>query len=175
MFGQGLLALMAVVMVLALPLSAGARTNFAGAPARGVLGDHTGGADGGSCSEADETPELIECTGDIEWSLDEPTLIALMRSFDVRMSEVACDELLRDIWSQQACEAGSRDCGKLDAGAPPAPTPRVRSSSASARMSLEQLGLLGASCRRLALIRQAFTLDSRDLPPPVPPPKLARH
>lgn len=173
-----MIALVAVVLMLALPLSAGARPSvhpgLANASTR-TAPPAFGHQDGGSCSEADETPELIECAADIEWSLDEPLAISLMRSFDVRMSEAECDELLRDIWSQQICEAGSRDCGKIDAGAPPAPTPRVVSSSSSARVSLEQLGLTGASSRRLALERQAFAPNSRDLPPPVPPPKLARH
>jgi hypothetical protein len=176
-----LIGLLAVACVLVLPFArahaapaeAAARTPNAGD--WGSASDW-GESDGEACDEHSETaPELIACGGELDWTPGEPVLVSLLRAFDLHMSKAACSELLYDIWSGEACEVGSLECGELSSAVPPSPSPKLASSSASARASVEALGLGLAACRRLEFSGEDASLSSRDLPPPVPPPKLAQR
>lgn len=168
----------AVVVLLALTMP---RSGLEAAPPRVVdgassLGQHAYDEDGGACGEADEEQELIECGAKLEQTLDEPLLIALMRTLEVHMSEQACTELLVDLWSEQTtCQAEGRECGKMNSGAPPGPPPKLASSSSSAQSSWASLGLRGGASGTLELDGEVRALDSRDLQPPDPPPKLGAH
>ncbi|PRQ04960.1 hypothetical protein [Enhygromyxa salina] len=153
------------------------------------------GEDGGECGE-DPQVETIDC-GDklaqMDRRLDEPLVITLLRavarptsnestdsssltdSSMFNMSERACTELLIDIWSQESCAAQSRECGKINTGAPPGPAPKLASSSSSAQSFLAGLALGGAAARRLGRHVSVAGPSSRDLEPPVPPPRLPSH
>ena len=140
---------------------------------------HTAGADdeGGACGE-DLQEESIDCGArldEMDQRLDEPFSIALLRTVELHMSEQACTELLADIWSQQSCEAQGRECGKMNSGAPPGPAPKLASSSSSAQSIWAGLGLGGASSNRLGRGTKVRGPNSRDLQPPVPPPRLLGH
>jgi hypothetical protein len=136
--------------------------------------------DGGECGEHQQV-ESIDC-GDKLTSVDprpdEPFAIALLRTVELhtlKMSERACTELLTDIWSQESCQAQGRECGKIHTGAPPGPGPKLASSSSSAQSIWAGLGLCGANARPLARSTNVRGPSSRDLEPPVPPPRLLGH
>lgn len=130
------------------------------------------------CAEgqSQQEQELVECAARYEPTLDEPVLVALMRDLGVEMSAAECDELLRELWSEQSCAGRGRDCGKINTGAPPAPGPRFASSSSSARAAWANLELGGPRSGGLSAWAEASEeFRSRDLQPPLPPPKLALH
>ena len=102
-------------------------------------------------------------------------LVALLRALDVRLTEAACDELLADLWAQQMCVAGSVQCGKLNAGAPPGAPPKLGSSSSSGNSNWASSGMGLAAVQQLAYAETTRVLDSRDLQPPVPPPRRSGH
>jgi hypothetical protein len=124
----------------------------------------------GACEEI-EPQELLECGAQYDDMLDQPLVLSLLRALGVRLSADACDELLADLWAQQICEAGSLECRKMNAGAPPGPPTKLVSGSASGHASWADRPGLDASASRLAFADQARTFDSRDLQPPVPPPR----
>jgi hypothetical protein len=133
--------------------------------------------DGGACGE-DLQEESINCSGwldDMDQRIDEPFSITLLRTVELHMTERACTELLTDIWSRESCEAQGRECGKINTGAPPPPAPKLASSSSSAQSIWAGLGLGGAATRRLARGTDVRGPSSRDLQPPVPPPRLLGH
>jgi hypothetical protein len=128
----------------------------------------------GACEEV-EPQELLECGSQYADMLDAPLVVALLRALDVRLTEAACDELLADLWAQQMCVAGSLQCGKLNAGAPPGAPPKLTSSSASGNSHwVNGLGDL-STVQSIAFAETTRVLDSRDLQPPVPPPRLSGH
>jgi hypothetical protein len=124
----------------------------------------------GACEQL-EPQELLECGGQYDDMLDQPLVLSLLRALGVRLTADACDELLADLWAQQICEAGSLECGKMNAGAPPAPPIKLVSSSASGHSSWADRPGLDAAAKRLAFADPARAFDSRDLQPPVPPPR----
>jgi hypothetical protein len=127
----------------------------------------------GACEEI-EPQELLECGSQYDDMLDAPLVLSLLRALDVGLTEEACDELLADLWSQQVCAAGSVECGKLNAGAPPGPPPKLGSSSASACSRWpDSLGLGLSTEGRLGHADRTHAFTSRDLQPPVPPPRLS--
>jgi hypothetical protein len=128
----------------------------------------------GACEES-EPQELLECDPQVEATLDEPLVISLLRALDVRLTEAACEELLADIWAQQVCVAGSRECGKMNAAAPPPVPHEWVSSSASGHSCWASLGLPAEAVSRLSFGDGARAFSSRDLQPPVPPPRLSGH
>jgi hypothetical protein len=133
--------------------------------------------DGGACGE-DPQVESLDCSDmldGMDQRLDEPFAIALLRTVELYMSEQACTQLLADIWSQQSCQAQGRDCGKMNSGAPPGPAPKLASSSASAQSIWAGLGLGHADIRRHRRGTNVRGPTSRDLQPPVPPPRLLGH
>ena len=133
--------------------------------------------DGDACGE-DPQEESLDCSAmldGVEPRLDEPFAIALLRTVELYMSERACTQLLADIWSQQSCQAQGRDCGKINSGAPPGPAPKLASSSASAQSIWAGLGVGRADVRRHARGTNVRGPTSRDLQPPVPPPRLLGH
>ncbi|KIG15007.1 hypothetical protein DB30_06039 [Enhygromyxa salina] len=136
--------------------------------------------DGGECG-ADPQVETIDC-GDklahMEPRIDEPFIMTLLRAVELQssnMSEQACTELLTDIWSQESCSAQSGECGNMNTGTPPAPAPKLASSSSSAQSIWSGLGLGGAGSRRLGRHANVRHPSSRDLQPPVPPPRILGH
>jgi hypothetical protein len=133
--------------------------------------------DGGACGE-DLQEESINCSAwldDMDQQIDEPLSIALLRTVELHMTEQACTELLTNIWSRESCEVEGRDCGKINSGGPPPPAPKLASSSSSAQSIWAGLGLDGAAARRLARGTDVRGPSSRDLQPPVPPPRLLGH
>jgi hypothetical protein len=160
------LGALVVLMALALP-----RTQAEAAPAAPSPTPAVHLEDGGACGEA-EQEELVDCGARLERSLGEPVVLSLLRTLEVRMSERACNALLEDIWSQQQCAADGRECGKMNSGAPPGAPPKLASSSSSARSSMAGLGLGGDPARRLGPEAKQRAPKSRDLQPPLPPPKL---
>jgi hypothetical protein len=136
--------------------------------------DEDGADEDGACEEV-EPQELLECGSQYADMLDAPLVVALLRALDVRLTEAACDELLADLWAQQMCVAGSVQCGKLNAGAPPGAPPKLTSSSASGNSHwVNGLGDL-STVQSIAFAETTRVLDSRDLQPPVPPPRLSGH
>ncbi|WP_106392388.1 hypothetical protein [Enhygromyxa salina] len=130
--------------------------------------------EGGACGESQQE-ELVDCGASLHEMLDEPLAIALLRALDVRMTEKACNDLLADIWAQQSCQAEGRDCGKMNSAAPAPPAPKLASSSSSARSSWATIGLAGDDARSPGFNTQLRGPSSRDLQPPVPPPRLLGH
>jgi hypothetical protein len=141
---------------------------------RATLGERAGGHanEDGACEEI-EPQELLECGAQYDDMLDQPIVLSLLRALGVRISADACDELLADLWAQQVCEAGSLECGKLNAGALPGPPSKLVSGSASGHSSLaNSLSMRGMPGMCLsAFADRACAFDSRDLQPPVPPPR----
>ncbi len=183
------LSALAVLLVLALPggKAAAATPTAAQAPSARHLNfaNHFGfgfgfgfgftGEEDGACEDGVEPRELLECGAQIEATLDEPLVITLLRMLDVRLPEDVCTELLADIWSQQVCIVGSRECGKMNAGTPPPAPHEWVSSSASGHSSCAGLGLSAEAVRRLGFADRTRPFASRDVQPPVPPPRLSGH
>lgn len=172
-----LLGAMVVLLALALPggkASAAAPTPAASNPAPRDLAWAASHDEDGACEEV-EPQELLECGSQIEATLDEPLVISLLRMLEVRLTADACTELLADVWSQQICIVGSRECGKLNAGAPPPLPHEWVSSSSSGHSSCADLGLSAEAVRRLGFAEHTHPFVSRDLAPPVPPPRLSGH
>jgi hypothetical protein len=131
-----------------------------------------GADDDGACEEVDEPQELLECGAQYDDMLDQPIVLSLLRALGVRITAEACDELLADLWSQQVCEAGSLECGKMNAGAPPGPPSKLVWSSASGHTSWASSFMPGSGSKaKLAFADRTRAFDSRDLQPPVPPPR----
>lgn len=126
--------------------------------------------EGGSCGET-EDEAIVDCGAGLDRAFDEPFTIKLLRDLDVRMNSRQCTDLLLDIWSQEICAGEGRDCGKMNSSAPPGPGPKLASGSSSAQSGWATLDLGEPSARGLgsAEIRAPI---SRDIEPPVPPPKL---
>lgn len=131
----------------------------------------------GACEEVDEPQELLECGEQYDDMLDQPIVLSLLRALGVRITEEACDELLADLWSQQVCEAGSLDCGKMNALPLPGPPSKLVWGSASGHASwASSFGMPDAgSSAKLAFADRTRSFDSRDLQPPVPPPRRSGH
>lgn len=151
-------------------------TSTSAAHSRGFSTSAITDDDGGACGE-DPQVESIDCGAkldELDERLDEPFAIALLRTFELQMSEQACTELLADIWSQQSCEAQGRECGKMNSGTPPGPAPKLASSSSSAQSIWAGLGLGDAAPQGFGR-SDVQGPNSRDLQPPVPPPRLLGH
>jgi hypothetical protein len=129
--------------------------------------------DGGACGEAEEA-EQVDCAALLERTPTEPVIVTLMRELGVHMSERACTELMTDVWADESCQAQGRDCGKMNSGAPPRPAPKL-ASSATGRSCEAALDLDADAARRLARRVELRAPASRDLQPPVPPPRLRAH
>lgn len=177
------LGVLTVLVLLALPKGGAAAAPTAGARDLVGLTGHAGGPhlagaghadEDGACEEV-EPQELLECGAQYDDMLDQPIVLSLLRALGVRMTADTCEELLADLWADQVCEVGSLDCGKLNAGAPPGPPIKLVSSSASghANRSLAMPDI-GASTK-LAFADPTRAFDSRDLQPPVPPPRRSGH
>lgn len=165
------LRLLGSLLILAGLLIPQGSAEAAGAPThRAAVADRSGDG-GGACGET-EQEELVDCGASLERALGEPFAIALLRELEVRMSEQSCTELLFDIWSQQICEGQGRECGKMNSGTPPGPSPRLASSSSSARSSWASHDLGPEPVRDLDRGVGPRGPSSRDIEPPVPPPKL---
>lgn len=178
-----ILGAIAVLLLLALPTGkAAASVGSAGSHAPRDASRDAGrdwalawsGEEEGACEEA-EPQELLECGAQIEETLDEPLVISLLRALDVRLTEDACHELLEDVWAQQVCIAGSRECGKMNAGAPLPPPHEWVSSTSNGHSGFASLDLSAVAVRRLGFADGARPFASLDLQPPVPPPRLAGH
>lgn len=167
-----LLGALAVLVLLALPKGEAAAAPNPSARDKAPVA-HPGDEEG-ACEEI-EPEEILECGAQFEPTLDEPLVISLMRSLGVRTTKDRCEELLADVWAQQVCTATSRECGKMNAGAPPAPPHEWVSSSATGHSSWSNLDVTAEAVRRLAFADRTRNFDSRDLQPPVPPPRRSGH
>jgi hypothetical protein len=132
-----------------------------------------GGFEADACGEDEEFEELIDCGADLVAELDEPYAITVLRKTEVRTTREQCEELLADIWARQTCTAGGRECGKLLPGAMPSPGPKLATGSSSGQTFASFADLDDADVRRLGFAAESRMPKSRDLLPPVPPPKLA--
>lgn len=167
-------ALAAMLMLVALLLPQGkAEASVAVSKTRALAGPATA-EEGGSCGESEEHADgaqvWVDCGAQRRASIDEPILVSLMRQLGVEMERDTCEELLRDIYSELSCEGRGPDCGQLDAGTPPPPSPKLAAGSSSAQSRIFSLEL-GEDAGRDALAVVARPLSSRDLQPPVPPPR----
>lgn len=126
---------------------------------------------GGSCGETEEVA-TVTCGAELARSFGEPMAISLLRRVGIELSEQLCRELLDDIWAEQTtCAGRGPDCGEMNTAAVPSPAPKLASSSTSAQVIWASLELGQAAARGL-LVTDERPLASRDLPPPVPPPRL---
>jgi hypothetical protein len=173
-----MLGVVSVLLLLALPRAQAVAAPVGHNP--GNLGDRLGdrfghGDDEGACEEI-EPEELLECGAQYDDMLDMPLMLSLLRELDVRLTKAECDEFLASLWNDQVCVAGSIECGKMNAGAPPGPPPKFGSSSASASSSWpNRLGMTGTPSSSLVYAERTSTFESRDLQPPVPPPRRSGH
>lgn len=166
-----MLGVLSVLLLLALP-----KGEVAAAPSpvardlalANLAGSHAD--EDGACEEI-EPQELLECGAQYDDMLDQPIVLSLLRALGVRITEDACHDLLADLWSEQVCEVGSLDCGRMNAGAPPGAPIELVWSSASGHSSWANQPGIGAPQRRLAFGQRRLAFDSRDLQPPVPPPR----
>ena len=126
--------------------------------------------DGGSCGEAEEV-ETVTCGAATERRFDEPLAVTLMREAGLELSAEMCHDLLDDFWAEQTCVGSAADCGEMNNAAPPSPGPKLASSSTSAQVAWAGLDLGQARLRGLLAGRE-HSFASRDLQPPVPPPRL---
>lgn len=161
---------MLMLAVLLLPQREAAASPEQRAPASAYAFDAD---EGGSCGESEE-PEsetkIVDCGAQREARFDEPILISLMRQIGIEMDHQSCEALLRDIYAELSCEGRGPDCGQLSNGMPPGPGPKLAAGSSSARSTLSSLEL-GEDAGRDALASAVRPLSSRDLQPPVPPPR----
>jgi hypothetical protein len=166
-----MVGILTVFAMLALPR--GEATAAAPASAAGVrvpaMNDLHADEDG-ACEEV-EPQELLECGAQYDDMLDQPIVLTLLRALGVTLTADVCDELLADVWTQQICEAGSIECGKLNAGAPPGPPMKLLWGSTSGHSSWASSGLPSLGASKLAFADRTRAFDSRDLQPPVPPPR----
>jgi hypothetical protein len=172
-----MVGILTVFVMLALPKGEAA----ASAPAGRVLdrelalgGSELHADEDGACEEI-EPQELLECGAQYDDMLDQPLVLSLLRTLGIRLTADTCSELLSDLWAQQICEVGSIDCGKMNAGAPPGPPSKLLAGSASGHSSWATSGVPDTSSTRLALGDRTRAFDSRDLQPPVPPPRCSGH
>lgn len=171
-------ALILIALVFPRAGAAAKPTSGAALALPGASGTAVSHDDGGACGEDPQQEESINCSewlDEIDQRIDEPFSIALLRTVELHMTERACTELLTDIWARESCEAQGRDCGKINTGAPPGPAPKLASSSSSAQSSWAGLGLGGAGSARFVRSENVRGPSSRDLQPPVPPPRLLGH
>ena len=167
------LAAMLMLVALLLPQGKAEASVEAVSKARELVGPMVA-EEGGSCGESEEhadgTKVRVDCGAQRRATIDEPLLVSLMRQLGVEMERDTCEELLRDIYSELSCEGRGPDCGQLDAGTPPPPSPKLAAGSSSAHSTISSLEL-GEDAGRDALAATARPLSSRDLQPPVPPPR----
>jgi hypothetical protein len=179
-----MLGVVTVLLLLALPKGEAAAASgpaarelaLGGLALGGLASGHgaTHADEDGACEEV-EPQELLECGAQYDDMLDQPIVLSLLRELGIRLTAATCQELLEDVWAQQVCEAGSIECGKMNAGAPPGPPLEWVSSSASGHSSWASSELSGASSSKLAFADRARAFDSRELQPPVPPPRCSGH
>jgi hypothetical protein len=169
-----MLGVLTVLMLFALPRSEAAAAPTPVARDLSAAG-HLPGAhadEDGACEEV-EPQELLECGSQYDDMLDQPIVLSLLRALGVRLTADACDELLADLWAKEVCEIGSLDCGRMNQGAPPGRPLELISGSSSGHSSwahslaMPTLDMSGMS----AFADRASAFDSRDLQPPVPPPR----
>lgn len=171
-----MLGAMAVLLLLALP-----RGEVAAAPAASAsalsfgLGLAVGHADEDGACEEIEPQELLECGAQYDDMLDQPIVLSLLRALGVRLTADVCTELLADLWADQVCEVGSLECGRMNAAAPPDVPLELVSSSSSGHSSWASSGVPGMGAAKLAFADRVPAFDSRDLQPPVPPPRCTGH
>jgi hypothetical protein len=173
-FGLQLLGMFSVLAVL-LTLPRAEAAAASPAVARSLdMRDLVGHPEDGACEEI-EPQELLECGSQYADMLDAPLVVSLLRALDVHLPEAVCDELLADLWAQQVCVAGSIQCGKLDAGAPPGAPPKLGSSSSTGNSNWASSGMGLSAVQPLAYAETTRVFGSRDLQPPVPPPRRSGH
>jgi hypothetical protein len=168
-----MLGVLTVLVLLALPRgeAAAAPTPVARDLAARDLGTSIHTDEDGACEEI-EPQELLECGAQYDDMLDQPIVLSLLRALGVRLSADTCNELLADLWAEQICEVGSLDCGKMNAAGPPGPPLEMVSGSSSGHSSWASSSLSAMSGKGLsAFADQTVAFGSRDLQPPVPPPR----
>lgn len=176
-----MLGVLTVLVLLALPwgqaAAAWGQAPAAAAPipgawgARDLAGIPSHIDEDGACEEI-EPQELLECGAQYDDMLDQPIVLSLLRALGVRLTADTCNELLADLWAKQICEIGSLDCGRMNAGGPPGPPLELVSGSSSGHSSWAQPSNSAMSGTGLsAFADQTIAFDSRELQPPVPPPR----
>jgi hypothetical protein len=126
----------------------------------------------GECGTVEEQEELVDCGAWARPHLDEPGLITMLRAVVVRVTRHQCVDILSDIWADERCQAEGRECGKMLPHAPPPPAPKLASASAFGESRWASHEIDPEAGRRLGPRAEPRPLASRDLRPPVPPPRV---
>lgn len=128
-------------------------------------------ADGGACSEERPDDAPVPCSALAGRPIEEAPQLRWMRSLAVEASPEQCRDLLTQLWDRERCLVQGRDCGKLLSLAPPVPTPKLASSSASAHGCIAGSGPAGTTAVRLAHPGDDEPPIERGFAPPTPPPR----